>query len=94
LSRIKKADALRIVNKIGATLEPNGAHQTATLEVGGLIILRFGVRHGRDSGHGHLCGEHVALKINESKVVALARCTLSKDQYFQILTDIGLMPAI
>jgi hypothetical protein len=31
--------------------------------------------------------------MNESRVVALARCTMSKEQYFDVLRQDGLLPA-
>jgi hypothetical protein len=58
----------------------------------GRIILTFGIRHGPKSGHGHLCGATGDLKMNEANVVALARFTMTKDQYFDFLKEKGVLP--
>jgi hypothetical protein len=91
---IQKREALAIVKKLGATLEKDGAHQIATFEVDGKAILTFGIRQGNKSGHGHLAGRYKgALKISENRAVALAACTMSKDEYIQHLKDIGAIVA-
>ena len=90
-SKIQRKDALNIAKKIGATLEDGGNHQMAIFRHEGKIILTFGIRHGSKSGHGHLVGEHGPLKLNAAKVSALAECTLSRDQYIEILKDKGII---
>jgi hypothetical protein len=91
-SKIERDDALKIARKIGASVEKDGKHQLATLRYEGKIILVFGIRHGKKSGHGHLVGENHALKINGNKAVALAKCTLSCESYFDILRERGIIP--
>jgi hypothetical protein len=91
-SIIERSDAISIAAKIGADVNKSGAHQTATLRVNGILVLTFGIRHGAKSGHGHLCGSNGDLKLNEKRVAALARCTMSKDEYFEVLRDRGLLP--
>ncbi len=88
-SQIQKGEALAIVKKLGATLDPDGAHQIATFEYDGKAIFTFGIRHGNKSAHGHLVGRYGDLKLNERKVLALATCTMSKDEYIQHLRAIG-----
>jgi hypothetical protein len=90
-NRIERSDALKIASKIGAAVDAAGKHARADLRVGGKLILTFGIRHGAKSGHGHLCGTNGDLKINEDRVAALARCTMSKDEYFKVLQDRGLL---
>lgn len=91
-NRIERDDAYNIASKIGATVEKTGKHARATLRINGKIILTFGIRHGPRSGHGHLCGANGDLKLSESNVVALARCTLSTEDYFAILRTRGIIP--
>ena len=91
-SPIQKREALAIASKLGAQLEPDGKHQLATFEVDGVVILTFGIRHGKKGGHGHLCGRDGNLRMGEHKVVKLATCTMSKDEYIQHLRDIGEIP--
>jgi hypothetical protein len=90
-SKIDKKAALKIATKIGAEVQPHGKHQKALLYHNGKLVLRFGIRHGRDSGHGHLVGENHDLKLSERDVFALAECTLSKIQYFKILVQKGVI---
>jgi hypothetical protein len=91
-SRIDRGDAYTIATKIGATVQKDGKHARADLRVKNQLILTFGIRHGAKSGHGHLCGTNGDLKLSESNVLALARCTMSKDQYFEVLKQRGILP--
>jgi hypothetical protein len=91
-SLIQKREALAIATKLGATLRPDGKHQLATFEVDGVIILTFGIRHGKTGGHGHLVGRYGNLRLNETKVLQLATCTMSKEDYIQHLKEIGEIP--
>jgi len=89
-SRIERDDAYTIAKKIGADVEKAGKHARAILRVKGQLILTFGIRHGPKSGHGHLCGSNGDLKMNEARVIALARCHMTKDEYFQHLKNVGI----
>lgn len=90
-SRILQSDAYNIAKKIGASVKKDGAHARATLEVEGTLILTYGIRHGKKAGHGHLCGQNGELKLNEARVLALARCTMKKQEYFEVLRQRGLL---
>ena len=90
-SKIERRDALDIARKIGADLEPDGKHQKATLWHGGKLILRFGIRHGTRTGQGHLVGENHDLRLNATKVLDLARCIMTKDEYIEHLRVKGLV---
>lgn len=92
-SQIEKADALSIAGKIGAVVKADGKHQKAIFYHEGRLILVFGIRHGRKARHGFLAGENGPLKLNETKALALARCTLTKEQYIQILREKGFIQA-
>ena len=88
-SPIQRREALAIARKLGASLDRDGPHQLATDELGGQIILSFGIRHGRTSGHSHLVGRYGELKMNQTRVLRLAQCTISADEYFDHLREIG-----
>jgi hypothetical protein len=92
-SRIERDDAYKIAEKIGAEVQRAGKHARATLRMAGRLVLTFGIRHGPNSGHGHLCGANGDLKMNEANVVALARCTMTKEQYFDLLREKGVLPS-
>ena len=92
-SPIQKRDAEKIAAKLGAEVKKDGAHQRAFFRHNGKLILDFGIRHGTKSGHGFLCGAQGALRMNEKRVVAMAACTVSKDDYVAHLKSIGLIAA-
>ncbi len=92
-SKLNQTDALNIAAKIGAKVEKDGAHQRAMLFHQDKLVLVFGIRHGKKGGHGHLEGENRDLKLNSARAVALARCTLSKEDYFEVLRERGVLPA-
>lgn len=91
-SPIQKREALAIASKLGAKLVPDGKHQLATFEHEGIIILTFGIRHGKKGGHGHLVGRYGNLRLSETKVQQLAACSMSRDDYIRHLKDIGEIP--
>jgi hypothetical protein len=88
-SRIQKREAIAIAKKLGANIDPDGAHEIATVHVDGKLILEFGISHGKKGGHGHLVGRYGNLKLHETGVLRLAQCTMSKDEYFEHLKKIG-----
>jgi hypothetical protein len=90
-SRIQKREALAIAKKLGARLT-GGAHMTARVYYENALVLTFGIRHGGKGGHGHLVGRNRDLKMNETKVYDLAICNMSKDEYFEELRAIGVIP--
>ena len=88
---LEQSEATAIAKKIGADVRKKGAHQLATLRHRGDIILAFGIRHSRRTGQNHLVGENHELKLNLRRAKSLAACTLSKQEYFQILRDRGIL---
>ncbi len=90
-SNLQRRDALKIARKLGAEVEDGGNHQQACFRHNGRLILTFGIRHGSKSGHGHLEGETGDLKLNGRKAKQLAECTMSKDEYVEHLTGMGLI---
>jgi hypothetical protein len=92
-SKLLKEDALSIAKKLKAFIEPEGPHQNATFYYNGLFILEFGIRHGKNSGHGHLVGENGPLRLNETKAVSFARCHISLEEYVEILIQKGVIPS-
>jgi hypothetical protein len=47
---------------------------------------------GASTGHGHLVGRYGDLCLSETKVLQLATCTMSKQDYIRHLKDIGEIP--
>lgn len=91
-SKLEKNDALDIATKLGAVVQKNGKHQRAIVRYEGKIIFTFGIRHGTRTGQGHLVGRNRDLRLSETQALALARCTITKEAYFDILRERGLLP--
>ena len=90
-SEILRAEALRIANKLGATIQKDGAHKNACFYYKGKFIFDFGIRHGAKSAHGHLAGENRVLRLSESKALSFARCNISMDDYVKMLKEKGVI---
>jgi hypothetical protein len=88
---LKKREAEAIARKLGATVEKSGAHQRAYFEHAGKLVLSFGIRHGRDSGHGHIPKD---MSLSQYDTVRMANCTMSKADYLIVLRDKGMIDKI
>lgn len=91
VDNLKKRDAVAIAKKLGAEINPSGIHQNAVFRHDGQIVLTFGIRHGNNSNHGHLIGENHDLKLNATRANALAKCTMSKVEYIEVLREKGII---
>ena len=88
-SRIQKREAEEIAAKLRAELVEGSNHTLATVKYNGVLIVTFGIRRGRKSGHGHIPRQ---LHINEARAIELARCPLTRDAYFDLLRKQGVIP--
>jgi hypothetical protein len=89
-SPLQRREAEKIAAKLGAVREGGGAHILAKIYYDdGTLVANFGIRHGGQSGHGHL---PKALGVNQQFAVALASCTKSKADYFAELRRKGQLP--
>ena len=88
-SRILKRQAIDIAKKFKADINPDGPHEIASVYHEGTLVLTFGISHGKKGGHGHLVGRYGELKMSETKIMALASCSMSIDEYFQELKRMG-----
>ena len=93
-SNLQRRDALNIARKLGAEVEPGGKHQRARFRHNGMLILTFGINNGPRSGHGHLEGQMGELRLNSRKAKQLSECTMSKDEYVEHLTAIGIIEPV
>ena len=88
---LNKTDALKIAKKLGAEITKNTkAHDIAEVFHGGLLIAKFGIRRGsrKDIGHGHIPKE---LYMTPRNCAELARCTIQRDEWIEMLRDQGLL---
>jgi hypothetical protein len=90
-SPLQRRDVQKIAAKLGAEIKKDGPHQRAFFRYNGKLILDFGIRNGTKSGHGFLCGAQGALRMNEKRVVAMAACSVSKEDFVEHLKSIGLI---
>jgi hypothetical protein len=72
-----------------AETKVGGKHLRATVRDNGIIIVEFGIRHGANSKNGHIPRD---LLITEGQAIALARCAITKEGYFEILRKKGRIP--
>jgi hypothetical protein len=88
---ITKVHAEAIAAKLSAEVRKGGAHDLAIVWYRGVRIANFGIRHGsrRNAGHGHVPKQ---LFISPYKCRELAVCTLTVDQWLQILRDLKKLP--
>jgi hypothetical protein len=90
-SLLLKKEATDIAKKLGAKIEKDGAHQNAIFYHEGKFVFEFGIRHGRKSPQGHLCGQNRALRMSETEALHFARCHISVEEYVMKLRGLGLI---
>jgi hypothetical protein len=90
-SLLHKKEATDIAKKLSARIEKESPHQNAAFYYQGKFIFEFGIRHGRKSAHGHLCGQNRTLRMTESEALQFARCHISLDDYVKKLKRLGVI---
>ena len=89
MKTITKEHARKIAKKLGAIIDTTPkAHDIVTIFHKGVRIASFGIRRGskKNAGHGHI---PVELSLSRHDTLRLANCTLSKDEWIQMLIDEG-----
>jgi hypothetical protein len=80
---INKDHGKAIAKKLGAIMDTSGkAHDVARVYFQGALIAAFGIRRG----HGHIPKD---LHLSPRQALLLAQCSLTVDQWHQILRDGG-----
>jgi hypothetical protein len=90
-SPLDKGRALNIARKLGADLDPSGAHIQAYVRWEGTIVVSFGIRHSKKAKNGHIPGE---LQIGPHQALNLANCPMSKEDYLEVLRGKGLLQKV
>jgi hypothetical protein len=81
--------ALAIAKKLGCSLREGKAYTYADLYVEGRLITSFGIRRAsREKSHGHMPRE---LHITQKESWELHDCSLSKDEYLELLRGKNLL---
>jgi len=86
---LNRDHARAIAKKLRATIDKSGkAHDIAYIYHNGVLVAHFGIRRGSDRNlpHGHIPD---ALHLRPRQTLNLAICTLTREQWIQIMTDAG-----
>jgi hypothetical protein len=84
-SRLLRKEAVAIAKKIGS-IETGAKHDRAVVRLGGRVIAHFGIRRGNAVPHGFIPHQ---IYVSERQALELANCTMSKDQYVELMRHKG-----
>lgn len=88
---IYQQDAWSIARKLGAEIKNGRNHPQAVIRYKQYTIGQFGIkRASRKTDHIWIAKQ---LYLSRKKTEELCRCTLSKDEYFDLLRDKGIIPS-
>ncbi len=87
-SKLLKREAQDIAAKLEAVIEDGSKHLRALVYYDEKLVLQFGIRHSRNAKHGHLLN---SLHASESYLLKLARCQISREEFFLHLESRGLL---
>ena len=87
---IGKDEAERIAEKLDAEIKEKPKHKQAIIRHEGQAIAWYGIRRAsrRDTGHSYVPKQ---IHVTQAQAELLARCSLSKDDYFNILRERGII---
>lgn len=86
-SKLEQKHVKAIAKKLNAIREEKpGKHIFYSVFFQDRLITSFGMCHSPHSKHGHIPAQ---LFISESQAHAMGSCTISKEEYFQILQKKG-----
>jgi hypothetical protein len=86
---ITKRNAFSIARKLEAEIKNGSRHDIVIVRHGGQLVAQYGISRGsQDKNHNHIPRQ---LKVSNTQAIALVQCSLSKDGYFSILRDKGLL---
>jgi hypothetical protein len=89
MAELTTRDAEKIAKKLGAEIETDrSAHDRAVIVEGGISVAHYGIRRGSrpDTGHDHMPKD---LHITMGQCKRLSACTLSREQYVELLRAQG-----
>jgi len=86
---IGKREAEDIAKKVRADRRAGRKHDVILVRHGGKLVAQYGIRRGSGNpGHGYVAKQ---LHVSAQQARDLAKCPMSADQYFKVLTDKGLL---
>ena len=84
------SDAETIAVKLDAKIVQGRKHTRATIYWNGKYVASFGIRRGANVGHDYIPRQ---IYITLRQALDLARCTLTKSGYFEILGEHQKLPS-
>lgn len=83
-------DANAIAKKLKAEIVSGRRHDIARIRIDGRNVIQFGIRRGsrRDLGHNFVAAQ---IHVSQNQAKALARCTISREEWIAILREKGLI---
>jgi len=79
---LKAKEARAIANKLECEIQNGRKHDNAIIRWNGKYIAQFGIRRDAKASHDYIPNQ---IFISLRQAQNLARCPLSRDEYFQIL---------
>lgn len=90
MRHLTAVEAEQIATKLDAEIDDRRRHAVVLIRWQGKIIATYGIRRGsRETGHDYI-PRQIFLTLRET--VNLARCPLSKEEYFNLLRARGKLP--
>lgn len=89
MPHIDRDDAIKIANKLDASISERSKHTIAKLSHDGRIVAQFGIQRGtKNRGHSYIPGQ---IFVSRKEASELADCTLSRADWIAILRTKGLL---
>ncbi len=89
-SKLGVNEAVKIAKKLQAEIENGTKHEIAFISYNGKEIAHYGIRRGSKVSHSYIPKQ---LYISETEAVAMASCTMSRDQYIKKMKLKGIIPS-
>jgi len=84
-------EAGEIARKLGANIDEGRKHAKVKIRWQGRIVASYNIRRGSgETSHDYIPKQTF---ISSRQALDLARCPLSRDQYFEILRSKGKLPS-
>jgi len=88
---ITKELAVKIAQKLNATVTKSGAHDLAAVFHDGVLVASFGIRRGseKDKGHDYIPGE---IFVGPGFAKQLGQCPKSHQDWVEAMQEKGIIP--
>lgn len=91
MSRLTAVEARQIAEKLEAEIKRKEKHDWVVIRWQGAVIAQYGIRRSSKAvGHDYIPRQ---IFVSAHQALELARCPLSRDQYFEIVKAQGKLPA-